>query len=148
MSDIDTDSEKSFRSNAETDDDQIIDDDQIEDENEQPEVDDEEEHPWETDWEARFDLNRPVFEDLPILSEFTDQELDLLPLSYIRGPLEQWSYIYDAVKSDFKSVANLGKVNDRTLRSLTDVIRYSYMKKNSLTEVQKAILRYEIKRLQ
>lgn len=139
MSDTDTDSEKSFVEGNDVSENDLTDD---EDFNRNVNVDGDEEEE-----ESRFELNNPVFEDLPILSEFTDQELDLLPLSYIRGPLEQWNYIFDAVKSDFTSVANLAKVNERTLRNVTDVIRYSFMKGNSLTELQKNILRYETKRL-
>lgn len=66
---------------------------------------------------------------LPIIDDFTDQELDLLPLAYIQGPYEQWSYIYQAIDSNFSQVKNLVKVNDKTLEIAADAAML-YVSKN------------------
>ncbi|MGL4813977.1 MAG: hypothetical protein ACRC39_01730 [Enterobacter sp.] len=66
---------------------------------------------------------------LPIIDDFTDQELDLLPLAYIQGPYEQWSYIYQAIDSNFSQVKNLVKVNDKTLQIAADAAML-YVSKN------------------
>lgn len=57
---------------------------------------------------------------LPVMEDFTPQELDLLPLSFFKGPVEQWGYILEAIDSNFSQVRNLPMVNDKTLQLAAD----------------------------
>lgn len=83
-------------------------------------------------------------EDLINFQIFDEQEQDL-PLSYLSSEKQQWEYILDACRSNFRVVKNLGKVSNRILEIVADAAQLALEQKVN-KNLNKYILEYANKR--
>lgn len=80
---------------------------------------------------VKFKIDRKDYiSDVPMSDNKVFDTLDpdekkYLPLNYILSPMMEWKYIQEACASGFRSVSNLIRVSNKTIRQIANISQYT-----------------------
>lgn len=81
-------------------------------------------------------------ENMIDVTDLTKDEQDLLPMSYLRSPLEQWMIMDKACRTGFRLVDDMNKVVDKHLKTFVDAAVFAVREKGITSPTHTAIIQY------
>lgn len=66
-----------------------------------------------------------TIDNIPNFDNLDEEEKEYLPFNYIVSPALEWAFIQEACASGFRSVSNLSRVSNKTIRLIADIAQYT-----------------------
>lgn len=102
---------------------------------------------------VKLNINRTEFvsdlsiNDTKVFETLDPDEKKYLPLNYIVSPLMEWKFVQEACASGFRSVANLSRVSNNTIREVANISQYSLNNKTAMIpKLNQAFIEYAAQR--
>lgn len=102
---------------------------------------------------ARLKIDRTEFvsdlsmNDTKVFETLDPDEKKYLPLNYIVSPFMEWKFVQEACASGFRSVANLSRVSNKTIREIANISQYTLDNKTSMIpKLNQAFIEYAAQR--
>ena len=96
----------------------------------------------DTDEDEEDDEGVQSAENRLAMEDYTQDELEFLPMSFLRGPLDQWIIMDRACRSGFRIVDDMAKVIDKYLKTFVDAAVYAVREKGITSPTHEAIIQY------
>lgn len=85
--------------------------------------------------------------DTKVFETLDPDEKKYLPLNYIVSSLMEWKFIQEACASGFRSVANLSRVSNKTIREIANISQHTLDKKTAtIPKLNQAFINYAAQR--
>jgi hypothetical protein len=102
---------------------------------------------------SKFKIDRKEYisdvsmNDNKVFDTLDPDEKKYLPLNYIVSPMMEWKFIQEACASGFRSVANLAKVSNKTIREIANISQYALDKGTAMIpKLNQAFIEYAAQR--
>lgn len=101
----------------------------------------------------KLKINRKEFvsdlsiNDTKVFDTLDPDEKKYLPLNYIVSSLMEWIFIQEACASGFRSVANLSRVSNKTIREIANISQYTLDRNTAMIpRLNQAFIEYAAQR--
>lgn len=85
--------------------------------------------------------------DTKVFETLDPDEKKYLPLNYIVSPWMEWKFIQEACASGFRSVTNLSRVSNKTIREIANISQYTLDNNTSMIpRLNQAFIEYAAQR--
>ena len=85
--------------------------------------------------------------DTKVFETLDPNEKKYLPLNYIVSSLMEWKFVQEACASGFRSVANLSRVSNKTIREIANISQHTLDKKTAMIpKLNQAFIDYAAQR--
>ncbi len=85
--------------------------------------------------------------DTKVFETLDPDEKKYLPLNYIVSSLMEWKFVQEACASGFRSVANLSRVSNKTIREIANISQHTLDKKTAMIpKLNQAFIDYAAQR--
>lgn len=85
--------------------------------------------------------------DTKVFETLDPNEKKYLPLNYIVSSLMEWKFVQEACTSGFRSVANLSRVSNKTIREIANISQHTLDKKTAMIpKLNQAFIDYAAQR--
>lgn len=102
---------------------------------------------------SRLKIDRKAFvsdlsmNDVKMFDTLDPDEKKYLPLNYIVSPMMEWKYIQEACASGFRSVENLSRVSNKTIRDIANISQYALDRNTAkIPKLNQAFIEYAAQR--